>query len=569
MLLQPAAQQQLRRLALGLASDESEHEGDEDATELARDATLPLQDLLLRYQPQPIDETAPSATTSATAALGGEESALISTAPSTIPSLHPSAGLGGNDAADEDVEEDDEEDEEDEDDDYAPPDENSSSEEEEEEDSDGSSEAEENQANNEANEGIEADAEYDDDGHDDGETDVIDEENEVATEGIIAGAGEEAAQLPSSETPSGEVDSRSPLDQEPQQEQPDYQALYKHLRYIRQRSQKSLELQQTLQPLDADDTPSADPGMGISSSPAPDLAVDHGLSPAVAEEFSAPLKRRRQPRNPLRRLDTLVANSDGPSSDSLTESETESESELAASTGPTLRKSTMSIIKRRRFGMSSNFNVEPGVLSGSTANVVFIRRPLIYVANVGDSRCVLSRGGEAVDLSKDHTPEDPVEIRRIHAAGGVITMGRVNGALNLTRAIGDHQFKRTAGLSLADQAISSLADVTVHEIDQTDEFLVIACDGIWNSLSSQQVVDFVRSRLADRMPLTEIVSKLLTACLASSPLLGGAGLDNETAIIVLLKPDPTFLPDPTETVASRSSESESPSKPEYLKTTFF
>ena len=60
------------------------------------------------------------------------------------------------------------------------------------------------------------------------------------------------------------------------------------------------------------------------------------------------------------------------------------------------------------------------------------------VANAGDSRCVLSRGGQALDLSFDHKPEDEPELNRIEKAGGKVTPdGRVNGGLNLSRAIGE------------------------------------------------------------------------------------------------------------------------------------
>ena len=59
------------------------------------------------------------------------------------------------------------------------------------------------------------------------------------------------------------------------------------------------------------------------------------------------------------------------------------------------------------------------------------------MANAGDSRCVLSRNGKAVDMSVDHKPEDNAERDRIQNAGGKITSdGRVNGGLNLSRALG-------------------------------------------------------------------------------------------------------------------------------------
>lgn len=70
------------------------------------------------------------------------------------------------------------------------------------------------------------------------------------------------------------------------------------------------------------------------------------------------------------------------------------------------------------------------------------------MANAGDSRCVVCRNGAAMDMSLDHKPEDTEEIDRIHKAGGRVTMdGRVNGGLNLSRAIGDHAYKTVSALN--------------------------------------------------------------------------------------------------------------------------
>lgn len=61
----------------------------------------------------------------------------------------------------------------------------------------------------------------------------------------------------------------------------------------------------------------------------------------------------------------------------------------------------------------------------------------LYVANAGDSRCVVSIDGKAHDMSKDHKPEDEPELKRICKAGGRVSSdGRVNGGLNLSRALG-------------------------------------------------------------------------------------------------------------------------------------
>ena len=59
----------------------------------------------------------------------------------------------------------------------------------------------------------------------------------------------------------------------------------------------------------------------------------------------------------------------------------------------------------------------------------------IYVANAGDSRCVMGKNGVAVEMSIDHKPENEIEINRITKSGSTITEGRVDGNLNLTRSL--------------------------------------------------------------------------------------------------------------------------------------
>ena len=58
--------------------------------------------------------------------------------------------------------------------------------------------------------------------------------------------------------------------------------------------------------------------------------------------------------------------------------------------------------------------------------------------------------------------------------------GRVNGNLALSRAIGDFEFKKSAELSPEQQIVTAFPDVTTHEITEDDEFLVIACDGMFS-----------------------------------------------------------------------------------------
>lgn len=111
---------------------------------------------------------------------------------------------------------------------------------------------------------------------------------------------------------------------------------------------------------------------------------------------------------------------------------------------------------------------------------------LIYMqGNAGDSRTVLGIKGRAKPLSFDHKPQNEGEKARICAAGGFVDFGRVNGNLALSRAIGDFEFKKSADLPPEQQIVTAFPEVTEHELSDDDEFLVVACDGMfdWGGLS--------------------------------------------------------------------------------------
>ncbi|VDK31448.1 unnamed protein product [Dibothriocephalus latus] len=151
---------------------------------------------------------------------------------------------------------------------------------------------------------------------------------------------------------------------------------------------------------------------------------------------------------------------------------------------------------------SSVLSSSVGDVGGSTCIVLLVRDGQIYCANCGDSRAVISCLGVAEAFSTDHKPSLPRERSRILAAGGWISGGnRVNGNLALSRALGDFTFKRNPQLSPVDQIISPEPDVSCRDIrPEEDEFIVMGCDGIWDVLTDQEVVHFVRSRLAAGSP---------------------------------------------------------------------
>lgn len=158
----------------------------------------------------------------------------------------------------------------------------------------------------------------------------------------------------------------------------------------------------------------------------------------------------------------------------------------------------------------NNMETGPGKASGCTAVVALMSGQDLFVANAGDSRCVVCRGGKVVEMSFDHKPEDDIEFDRIRKAGGRVTLdGRVNGGLNLSRAIGDHGYKMKKELPAEDQMISALPDIKHLKLEPDDEFMVLACDGIWNYMTNEEVVGFVKQRIdAGKASLAEICEEV-------------------------------------------------------------
>ncbi|XP_066286813.1 probable protein phosphatase 2C T23F11.1 isoform X2 [Branchiostoma lanceolatum] len=173
-------------------------------------------------------------------------------------------------------------------------------------------------------------------------------------------------------------------------------------------------------------------------------------------------------------------------------------------------------------------------LAGSTAVTVLLKNNKIFCGNVGDSRSIASVRGKVQQLSFDHKPSNEGETKRIIAAGGWVEFNRVNGNLALSRALGDFVFKQNDKKKAEEQIVTAFPDVVVEDLTADHEFLVLACDGIWDVMSNQEVVDFIRTRIAQKMEPPEICEELINRCLAPDCQMGGLGCDNMTVIIVTL-----------------------------------
>lgn len=119
---------------------------------------------------------------------------------------------------------------------------------------------------------------------------------------------------------------------------------------------------------------------------------------------------------------------------------------------------------------------------------------------------------------KDHKPSDPTERARIEANGGVVIDGQLNGEIGVARAVGDVKFKNAGGGGIAAAAgtstslISCVADVGSTSLGPEDTFAVIACDGVWDVMSNDEVGGVVRSMLAGGQDPEAICRAVIAEC---------------------------------------------------------
>jgi serine/threonine protein phosphatase PrpC len=176
-----------------------------------------------------------------------------------------------------------------------------------------------------------------------------------------------------------------------------------------------------------------------------------------------------------------------------------------------------------------------GEESGSTAVCVLVDDANIYCGNIGDSRAVLCKNRTAIQLSLDHKPCLEEESTRIRANGGQVSghyMVSKNGdVLGVSRAVGDVAFR-----SPLNNILISTPTMSRHARSSEDDFVVLACDGLFDVLSNQAVCNFVLKALEDGMSLDSISESL------TQKAVDKGSKDNVTVIIVWFLDLKTGLP---------------------------
>ncbi|CAK0785192.1 hypothetical protein CVIRNUC_008398 [Coccomyxa viridis] len=175
------------------------------------------------------------------------------------------------------------------------------------------------------------------------------------------------------------------------------------------------------------------------------------------------------------------------------------------------------------FGKADN-----AALVGTTAVVALVGSRQLYVANCGDSRAVLCRGGVAIPLTDDHKAAREDETARVEAAGGQILFWngvRVMGVLAVSRAIGDHCLR---------PFVIAQPEVTILGRRPDDEILLLASDGLWDVLSNQEACTLAkrclrraRQRGASRQSAARIAATVLTRAAVDR-----GSRDNVTVVVV-------------------------------------
>ncbi|KAI7824287.1 phosphatase 2C-like domain-containing protein [Kickxella alabastrina] len=148
--------------------------------------------------------------------------------------------------------------------------------------------------------------------------------------------------------------------------------------------------------------------------------------------------------------------------------------------------------------------------SGCTAvGVLLTKDGTAYCGNAGDSRCIISSKGRAIALSTTTSPRTKLSSTASHRANN-------------------------SSLPAEKQVVTAHPDVIKHTITADDEFIVVACDGIWDCMTNQQVAQFVHAKVVEGKKLDQICEDMMDRCLASESELGGVGCDNMTVVIVAI-----------------------------------
>jgi len=187
------------------------------------------------------------------------------------------------------------------------------------------------------------------------------------------------------------------------------------------------------------------------------------------------------------------------------------------------------------------------MMDGTTAAVALVDRAgkRCIVGNIGDSEILLGWRDPAgqtchrIITDVHHLKRNPAEVERVTAVGGRIWHGRLGHpkinpqvlSLSVSRAIGDLFFKDAMYTDGVESGLSAEAYIATEEVcgeGAEDEFLVIGCDGLWDTVKYNEAAQYVLEKLEAHEDLQAISEGLVNRARDSG------SSDNITVMVVAL-----------------------------------
>lgn len=178
--------------------------------------------------------------------------------------------------------------------------------------------------------------------------------------------------------------------------------------------------------------------------------------------------------------------------------------------------------------------------SGTTALFTVVHDNTLCIANIGDSRAVLCVNGKAVQPLEDHNPKrNPAEISRVKKAGGRLYKNKRVGhpkfnpkVMNIavSRAFGDVTFKLDQYTGGKPSGLIATPELHMETLTAEHEFVILACDGVWDMIKNQEAVTLVKELLDGG------ASEQTAAAMLVQLAYENGSTDNITAMVIRLSP---------------------------------
>ncbi|CAG9582126.1 protein phosphatase 2C-like protein [Leishmania major strain Friedlin] len=190
-------------------------------------------------------------------------------------------------------------------------------------------------------------------------------------------------------------------------------------------------------------------------------------------------------------------------------------------------------VEREFLGQNTNDMSSAGCVCAAAV----VQGSVLTVGNVGDCEVVLARAGQPVLLTVKHNPScNDAEATRVKKAGGCIFNCRVGHprfnprmcSLAVSRAVGDAGFKLEEYTNGKPSGIIAVADTSEVLLAKDDEFLILACDGLWDTMSYAEAVELATAYMASGADANSVADQLVGEALRRGTR------DNVTAIFVRL-----------------------------------